>query len=58
MLMSKNQQVGMTMSKLGYRAIEWALTCDVSVDAALSTWNLLKRQMSRVFAPKMIRHTV
>ena len=49
-LRSKSQRLGLAISKLDGRAIEWALTCDVSINAAFFTWVALKRQMSRVFA--------
>ena len=51
MLQSEQQRVGMTISELGGRAREWALKCSTSVDEAFTTLDLLKQQISRVFAP-------
>ncbi|CAI5712965.1 unnamed protein product [Peronospora farinosa] len=42
MLVSTKQRVGLAISKLVGRAREWALTSDVSVNAAISTWEMLK----------------
>ena len=53
-LRSKSQRFGLAISKLGGRAIEWAHTCDVSIDAAFVTWEVLKRQMSCVFAMHIV----
>ena len=51
MLQSDQQRVGMAISNLGGRDIEWTHICNTSVDEAFPTWDLLKQQISRVFAP-------
>ncbi|CAI5704679.1 unnamed protein product [Peronospora farinosa] len=51
MLASDKQRVGLAISKLGGRAREWALTSGVSVNAAFPTWEMLKKQLTCVFAP-------
>ncbi|CAH0488523.1 unnamed protein product [Peronospora farinosa] len=51
MLVSDKQRVGLPISKLGGRAREWALTSDVSVNAAFTTWEMLKKELTCVFAP-------
>ncbi|CAI5720546.1 unnamed protein product [Peronospora farinosa] len=51
MLVSDKQRVGLAISKLGERAREWSLTSDVSVNAAFPTWEMLKKQLTCVFAP-------
>ena len=51
MLVADKQRVGFAISKLGGRAREWALTSDISVNAAFPTWEMLKKQLTCVFAP-------
>ncbi|GMF23864.1 unnamed protein product [Phytophthora fragariaefolia] len=51
LLKTEQQRVALAISKLGGRAREWALTCGRSVETSLPTWEQLKQQLSRVFAP-------
>ncbi|GMF39296.1 unnamed protein product [Phytophthora fragariaefolia] len=51
LLKSEQQRVALAISKLGGRAREWALTCGTSVETSFPTWEQLKQQLSRVFAP-------
>ncbi|EGZ12132.1 hypothetical protein PHYSODRAFT_336594 [Phytophthora sojae] len=51
LLRTESQRVALAVSKLGGRAREWALTSRMSVEAAFPTWDQLKQQLSRVFAP-------
>ncbi|GMF58228.1 unnamed protein product [Phytophthora fragariaefolia] len=51
LLKTEQQRVALVISKLGGRAREWALTCGTSVETSFPTWELLKQQLSRVFAP-------
>ena len=48
---SKQQRVGLAISKLGGNAREWTLTCGASVEAGFPSWGSLEREMSRVFTP-------
>eukprot|EP00644_Phytophthora_capsici_P017437 jgi/Phyca11/50649/gw1.67.88.1 len=51
LIQTELQRVALAILKLGVRAREWALTCGTSVDAAFPTWDQLKQQLVRVFAP-------
>ncbi|GMF46723.1 unnamed protein product [Phytophthora fragariaefolia] len=51
LLKTEQQRVALTISKLGGRAREWALTYGTSVETSFPTWEQLKQQLSRVFAP-------
>ena len=51
MLRSEQQIVGLAISNLGGRGRKWALTCSTSVEEAFPTWDVLKQQLCRVFAP-------
>ncbi|GMF45530.1 unnamed protein product [Phytophthora fragariaefolia] len=51
LLKTEQQRVALAISKLGGRAREWAVTCGTSVETSLPTWEQLKQQLSRVFAP-------
>ncbi|KAI9995156.1 hypothetical protein PInf_012203 [Phytophthora infestans] len=51
LLRSEHRRVALAISRLEGRAREWALACGTSVDAAFPTWDQLKQQLSRVFAP-------
>ncbi|GMF57076.1 unnamed protein product [Phytophthora fragariaefolia] len=51
LLKTEQQRVALAISKLGGRAREWALTCATSMETSFPTWEQLKQQLSRVFAP-------
>ncbi|GMF40222.1 unnamed protein product [Phytophthora fragariaefolia] len=51
LLKTEQQRVALATSKLGGRAREWARTCGTSVETSFPTWEQLKQQLSRVFAP-------
>ncbi|GMF46741.1 unnamed protein product [Phytophthora fragariaefolia] len=51
LLKTEQQRVALAISKLGGRAREWSLTCGTSVETSFPTWEQLKQQLSRVFAP-------
>ncbi|GMF16152.1 unnamed protein product [Phytophthora fragariaefolia] len=51
LLTTEQQRVALAISKLGGRAREWVLTCGTSVETSFPTWEQLKQQLSRVFAP-------
>ncbi|GMF34480.1 unnamed protein product [Phytophthora fragariaefolia] len=51
LLKTEQQRVALAIAKLGGRAREWALTCGTSVETSFPTWEQLKPQLSRVFAP-------
>ncbi|GMF54737.1 unnamed protein product [Phytophthora fragariaefolia] len=51
LLKTEQQRVALAISTLSGRAREWALTCGTSVETSFPTWELLKQQLSRVFAP-------
>ncbi|GMF20254.1 unnamed protein product [Phytophthora fragariaefolia] len=51
LLKTEQQRVALAISKLGGRAREWALTCGTSMETSFPTRELLKQQLSRVFAP-------
>ncbi|GMF51892.1 unnamed protein product [Phytophthora fragariaefolia] len=51
LLKTEQQRVALAISMLGGRAHEWALMCGTSMETSFSTWEQLKQQLSRVFAP-------
>ncbi|GMF59106.1 unnamed protein product [Phytophthora fragariaefolia] len=51
LLKTEQQRVALAISKLGGRAREWSITCGTSVETSFPTWELLKQQLSPVFAP-------
>ena len=55
MLHSERQKVALAVSKLEGRAMEWALTCNLSINDAFPTWESMKQQLSRKLR-RLTRH--
>ena len=51
LFLTERQKVAMAISKLGGRAMEWALSCSTSINDAFPSWDSLKQQMTSMFAP-------
>ncbi|GMF35061.1 unnamed protein product [Phytophthora fragariaefolia] len=51
LLKTKQQRVALAIFKLGWQGHEWAFTCGTPVETSFPTWEQLKQQISRVFAP-------
>ena len=49
--LNEQQKVAMALSKLGGRALDWALSCNTSINDAFPSWESLQQQMTRMFAP-------
>ena len=49
--LNEQQKVAMALSKLGGRALDWAISCNTSINDAFPSLELLQQQMIRMFAP-------